>query len=62
MKAYSIDWSDRDKNSTKSGVVLVIADSVVRAISRFEREFDPRRVVESVQLKFKEVLSEGADC
>ena len=63
MKAYSICWKRTKENNDDftRGSVIVVADSVTRAISRFEREFDPRRVIESVYQESEEVLIEGAD-
>ena len=64
MKAYQVCWTITTLNKyddSNSGLVIVVAASLTRAISRFEREYDPRRVIESVILESKEVLIEGAD-
>jgi hypothetical protein len=64
MKAYAVYWRDdslKKDDDENHGTTMVIADSVTRAISRFQREYDPRRVIESVYQECKEVLIEGAD-
>ncbi len=61
MKAYSVYWKDESMKETVSGNIIVVAESITKAIARFQKTAQPERIIESVYLEGKEVLIDGQD-
>ena len=57
MKAYQIYWVEKSKKrNAKSGSTVVIHETIMKAIARFQGEFHPDRVIESIYNEGDEVL------
>jgi hypothetical protein len=70
MKAYSVSWTNGielhgDGPETdelyKWGDVTVVADSLTKAIARFQKEYHPTRVIEAVKVNTDEALVDEYD-
>ena len=60
MKAYNVYWSAGDKGSTATGGTIVVANSITKAIARFQDTYRPsKRVISSIYLECDEVLIDG---
>jgi hypothetical protein len=63
MKAYNIYWKDKSLKVTDEdnrGGTIVVADSITKAIARFQDTYHPgNRVIDSVYHEGDEVLIDG---
>lgn len=57
MKAYTIHWSSGVEGVDEGGHVVVCAESITKAIARFQDVYHPKnRTIDSVYQESKEVL------
>ncbi len=65
MKAYTVEWNNGvDTNSDESGrckwgSVTVVADSLTKAIARFQKEYHPDRIIDAVRVGNDTALIDG---
>ncbi len=64
MKAYKVEWTNgvslTDGNDDGAlyrwGDVTVVADSLTKAIARFQKEYHPERIIQSVTVNNDDAL------